>query len=110
MKTYGWSVGGGVYGEEKGIPGAGIAPGTRWEDLPEDWVCPLCGADKSAFREKAAAPVEAAVLPEAPEAERELSPLEMSVICSNLARGCEKQYLAKEAEQRRSQCGSVDSS
>ena len=99
MKTYVCSVCGYVYAEEKGIPGAGIAPGTRWEDLPEDWVCPLCGADKSAFREKAAAPVKAAVLPEAPEAERELSPLEMSVICSNLARGCEKQYLAKEAEQ-----------
>ena len=98
MKTYVCSVCGYVYEEAKGIPGAGIAPGTRWEDLPENWVCPLCGADKSAFREKAE-PVETAVLPEAPEVDHELSPLEMSVICSNLARGCEKQYLAREAEQ-----------
>ena len=36
-----------TYDETKGIPEAGIAPGTKWEDLPEDWKCPLCGADKS---------------------------------------------------------------
>ncbi len=30
----------------KGIPEAGIAPGTTWEELPEDWVCPLCGCEK----------------------------------------------------------------
>ncbi len=35
---------------------------------------------------------------EKPHVEKELSPMEMSIICSNLARGCEKQYLAKEAE------------
>lgn len=41
-----------TYDETKGIPEAGIAPGTKWEDLPEDWKCPLCGADKSQFRKK----------------------------------------------------------
>ena len=38
-----------IYDEAAGIPDAGIAPGTKWADVPEDWVCPLCGADKSQF-------------------------------------------------------------
>ncbi len=40
-----------IYDPEKGDPDAGIKPGTRFEDLPGDWVCPVCGADKSAFVE-----------------------------------------------------------
>ncbi len=32
-----------------GDPDSGIAPGTAFEDLPEDWVCPVCGASKSDF-------------------------------------------------------------
>lgn len=100
MKRYVCSVCGYVYEEEKGIPGAGIPAGTKWEDLPDDWVCPLCGAGKRAFREKTEeAPAEKNVPVEAPEVERELSPMEMSILCSNLARGCEKQYLVRESEQ-----------
>lgn len=38
-----------IYDEEKGIPEEGIAPGTRWEDVPADWFCPGCGAGKSDF-------------------------------------------------------------
>jgi rubredoxin len=38
-----------VYDPTAGDPGNGIAPGTRFEDLPDDWVCPLCGAPKSEF-------------------------------------------------------------
>ena len=38
-----------VYDEEDGCPDAGIAPGTKWEDLPEDFVCPLCGVGKESF-------------------------------------------------------------
>ena len=37
------------YDEELGDPENGIAPGTKCEDLPDDFVCPLCGADKSSF-------------------------------------------------------------
>ena len=37
------------YDPESGYPEAGIAPGTAWEDVPEDFVCPLCGAGKSEF-------------------------------------------------------------
>lgn len=38
-----------IYDEAKGMPEHGIAPGTKWEDVPEDWACPDCGNDKSAF-------------------------------------------------------------
>jgi rubredoxin len=37
------------YDEAKGWPEDGIAPGTRWDDIPEDWSCPDCGAAKSDF-------------------------------------------------------------
>lgn len=38
-----------VYHELEGWPAEGIAPGTRWSDVPDDWVCPDCGAGKSEF-------------------------------------------------------------
>ena len=38
-----------IYDEALGLPEYGIAPGTRFEDLPNDWVCPLCGTPKSDF-------------------------------------------------------------
>ena len=37
------------YDEAKGWPEDGIAPGTRWDDIPDDWSCPDCGAAKSDF-------------------------------------------------------------
>jgi len=39
-----------VYDEAVGCPQAGVAPGTPWEDLPEDWCCPMCSAGKSDFQ------------------------------------------------------------
>ena len=41
-----------IYDEASGDPEAGIAPGTRFEDLPLDWVCPSCGADRDQFHEE----------------------------------------------------------
>ncbi|MBQ6165799.1 MAG: rubredoxin [Clostridia bacterium] len=41
-----------VYDEELGDPENGIEPGTPWEDLGEDFVCPLCGAGKDVFEEE----------------------------------------------------------
>ena len=41
-----------VYDEEAGAPFAGIEPGTKFEDLPEDCVWPVCGVDKSNFEEE----------------------------------------------------------
>lgn len=38
-----------IYEEEKGCPEDGIAPGTRWEDVPPNWACPECGARKDDF-------------------------------------------------------------
>ncbi len=38
-----------IYSEADGLPEDGFAPGTRWEDIPEDWVCPECGAGKDEF-------------------------------------------------------------
>ena len=87
MKQYVCSICGYVYDETVDGP---------WEELPEDWKCPLCGADKSAFREKTE-PAQPAGTLEKPHVEKELSAMEMSVICSNLARGCEKQYKEEEA-------------
>lgn len=37
------------YDETIGDPDNGVAPGTSWEDVPEDWVCPLCGVGKDDF-------------------------------------------------------------
>jgi rubredoxin len=103
MKKYVCSVCGFVYDEAAGIPEAGIAPGTRWEDLPENWACPLCGASKSEFRAQEEAAPKAAVRAAAPYSEEHegdlmaLNALEKSALCSNLARGCEKQYKTEEA-------------
>lgn len=41
-----------VYDEEEGAPDQGIAPGTKWEDVPDDFVCPLCGVGKDMFHEE----------------------------------------------------------
>ncbi|HJP19419.1 MAG: rubredoxin [Gammaproteobacteria bacterium] len=38
-----------IYNPEVGDMNAGISPGTKFEDLPEDWVCPLCGVPKKDF-------------------------------------------------------------
>jgi rubredoxin len=40
-----------IYDPAIGDPENGIAAGTAFEDLPEDWACPLCGADKESFEE-----------------------------------------------------------
>ena len=52
MKKYVCGVCGWVYDEELGDPDNGIEPGTSWEDLPEDFVCPLCGVGKELFNEE----------------------------------------------------------
>ncbi|MEW6080403.1 MAG: rubredoxin [Bacillota bacterium] len=43
------SVCGYVYDPEKGDPESGVKPGTAFQDLPDDWTCPVCGAGKDAF-------------------------------------------------------------
>ena len=51
MKKYVCEVCGWEYDEEAGAPEYGIAPGTKFEDLPEDFECPLCGVGKDSFAE-----------------------------------------------------------
>ncbi len=69
-----------------------------FEELPGNWKCPLCGAAKSDFKPEA-------VLKEIPKAPvqvpeedvKELTAGQLAALCSNLARGCEKQYKPEEA-------------
>ncbi|MDH5219373.1 MAG: rubredoxin [Gammaproteobacteria bacterium] len=49
MKQWQCIICGYVYNEAEGIPNEGIPPGTRFEDLPDDWSCPDCGVTKSDF-------------------------------------------------------------
>lgn len=51
MKKYVCVICGYVYDPAAGDPDNGIAPGTAFEDLPADWVCPLCGVGKEDFKE-----------------------------------------------------------
>ena len=41
-----------IYDPEVGDPENGVAPGTPWEEVPEDWTCPLCGVGKDQFSEE----------------------------------------------------------
>lgn len=78
------------------------AESVKFEDLPEDWKCPICGAPKDMFEEI----VEDSSKVDSNEDEndndeeelRELNVGELAYICSNLANGCEKQYLFGEME------------
>ncbi len=52
MQKYKCTVCGYIYDPEKGDPDSGIKPGIPFEELPDDWVCPVCGADKSLFEKE----------------------------------------------------------
>ncbi len=52
MKKYVCVVCGYVYDEAVGDVDNGIEPGTAWEDVPEDYLCPLCGVGKDQFEEE----------------------------------------------------------
>jgi rubredoxin len=52
MKKFVCSVCGYVYDPAAGDPDNGINPGTAFEDLPEDWTCPLCSVGKDMFNEE----------------------------------------------------------
>lgn len=49
MKKYQCTVCGFTYDEAEGLPDQGIAPGTKWEDISDDFVCPECGVGKDMF-------------------------------------------------------------
>lgn len=49
FKTWQCRTCGYIYEEAVGAPEEGIAPGTRWADIPDSWICPSCGTRKSEF-------------------------------------------------------------
>lgn len=51
MKMYKCIVCGYIYDPEQGDPAGGIEPGTQFSDLPDDYLCPICGATKDEFEE-----------------------------------------------------------
>ena len=53
MAKYECSVCGYIYDPQEGDPDSGISPGTPFEELPDAWVCPVCGAAKSEFEKVA---------------------------------------------------------
>ena len=79
-----------------------------FENLPQDWVCPVCGASKSDFKlvveekskksNKSKNKKSETKFVEKSEDLQKLSVAELSALCSNLARGCEKQYKFEEME------------
>ena len=93
MKKYRCIICGYIYDEAK--------EKVKFEDLPDDWTCPLCGSPKSAFEEVIEEPQkEVESIEEKQEIEEDLRSLtneEITYICSNLAKACEKEY--KEEEQ-----------
>lgn len=52
MKKYVCVVCGYVYDPAEGDPDNGVTPGTAWENVPEEWLCPLCGVGKDQFEEE----------------------------------------------------------
>lgn len=71
-----------------------------FSELPDNWVCPICKAGKSAFKqEEVKEEKKVEVKPLVVDDDmKQLSAGELSAICSNLARGCEKQYKARESQ------------
>ena len=71
-----------------------------FEELPDDWKCPLCGAAKSDFKPEANGDEKKVVTAIEPMEEdlEKLSAGQLAALCSNLARGCEKQYKQEEAD------------
>ena len=49
FKKYECVICGFIYDETEGLPDDGFPPGTKWEDIPEDWECPDCGISKFDF-------------------------------------------------------------
>lgn len=52
MEKYRCTVCGYIYDPAEGDPDNGVAPGTPWADVPEDWVCPVCAVPKDMFEQE----------------------------------------------------------
>ncbi|MDD3001801.1 MAG: rubredoxin [Candidatus Riflebacteria bacterium] len=105
MSKYKCSICGYVYDEALGDPDSGIKPGTKWEDIDDDWSCPLCGASKCDFVlmddvVKASPKTftsSSELLVNDDSDMCELSIYELGVLCSSMSKACSKQYLDEES-------------
>ena len=97
VKKYTCIICGFIYDEAQGIPESGIKPGTQWENLEDDWTCPLCGALKENFEEVEQTKVQDIRTEQNHEELGKLLNAEMSALFSNLAKGAGKQYLEEES-------------
>ena len=88
MKKYECTICGYIYADAK--------ESVKFEDLPDDWTCPICGAPKSVFKEIEEEKEEKPAESDEEDNLTELSNSEISYICSNLAKACEKEYLEEE--------------
>ena len=88
MKKYECTICGYIYDDAK--------ESVKFEDLPDDWTCPICGAPKSVFEEIKEEKEESQTESDEEDNLTELSNSEISYICSNLAKACEKEYLEEE--------------
>jgi len=106
MQKFKCSICGYIHDEAASNPEKGIAAGTKWEDIADGFSCPICTAPKAVFK-----PLEEDVPKTAPVIDtdsthsdihktsiKKLSAGEISAICSNLAKGCEKQRLTDQME------------
>lgn len=75
MKKWLCVVCGWVYDEAKGWPDDGIAPGTRWEDIPDDWLCPECQVSKADFEMLEITDEDDIAVVETPVVENEVEPI-----------------------------------
>ena len=96
MRKYRCTICGYIYDDSK--------EKVKFVDLPDDWKCPACGAPKSLFeeikeeKEKIKEEEKVEIIEEVDDDLRELSNYEISLICSNLAKASEKQYLEEEKD------------
>lgn len=97
MKKYLCTVCGHIYYEDAGDEKSAIPEKTAFVLLPEKWTCPVCGAAKSQFRELTAPKTETGQVKPSSLSISNQAALKSSVICSSLAKSCEKQYKADEA-------------
>ncbi len=102
MAKYRCKICGFVYDEAQGYTNDGIKPGVKWEDVPEDWLCPLCKASKEEFV-LLSEDSDKSVGSEAEFAKfedhklLEMNSAELGVLFSGLAKACSKQYLGEES-------------
>jgi len=94
------SICGYEYDEAVGDKNTNIPAGTKWDDIDENWLCPLCSAPKIAFEEKTSPMQKKKEKSEVKETHSDIgmSMYEMSALCSNLAKGCEKQVRLDQME------------